>query len=132
MSVRLGLWPAKRYFNESTNRVKNTANELGIEPVLHSSTTTICSKSMKHAGYITWDVNEPDDWRNVESVVNHLARSLSKGIRVDFVIKYNAKRPAKEFNDIDNVDAMEFDENDMPTAKRSRKVVRACVRILTM
>ena len=125
MSVRIGLWPAKRYFNESTNRVENTANERGIEPVLHSSTATICSKSMKQADYITCDVNEPEDWCKVESIVNHLAKSLSKGIRVDFVIKYNAKRPAKEVDDVEVVEMMELEENEVSTAKRARKVVRA-------
>src|SRR5437667_11045912 len=66
-------------------------NERGIEPVLQSSTATIYSKAMKPAEYITNDVNKPRDWSYVESVVNHLTKSLSKGIRVDLVIKYGVK-----------------------------------------
>jgi len=125
MSVCVGQWSARHYFKESTNRVENRANELGIEPVLHSSTATICSKSMKKADYITCDVNEADDWNKVESVVFHLAKSLSKGIRVDLVIKYNAKRTAKDIDDIEVADVEDSDETDAPKAKHSRKVVCA-------
>jgi len=60
----------------------------------------------------------------------HLAKSLSKGIHVDFVIKYNAKWPAKDFDDIEVVDGMDSDENDIPTPKRPRKVVHAPISII--
>ena len=128
-SMRVGFWSAKRYLEESTIRVGNTANELGIEPVLHTSTATVCSKSMKQSDYITCDVNTSQDWYKVESVVTHLAKSLSKGIRVDLVIKYHAKQPAKDVDDADSMEVMEFDENAGPTPKCLRKVARAHMSI---
>ena len=127
-----GHWSARRYFDESKKKVETTANERGIEPVLESSTATIYSKSMKPADYVTNDVNEPKDWYNVESVVNHLAKSLSKGIRVDLVIKYRAKRLVKEFEDEEEMDVMEIAEEEAPLAKRPRQVICAYYRLLTL
>ena len=86
-STMKGHQSARRYFDESIKKVETAANERGIEPVLQSSTATIYSKSMKPADYITNDVNKPKDWYNVESVVNHLAKSLSKGIRADMAFE---------------------------------------------
>ena len=115
-----GLWSARHYFDESTKKVRAMANERGIEPVLQSSTATIYSKAMKPAEYITNDVNEPRDWSYVESVVNHLAKSLSKGICVDLVIKYGVKCVAEEVEDVDEVEAMEFIEEDVREGIHSR------------
>ena len=107
------------------------ANERGIESVLQSSTATIYSKAMKPAEYITNDVNEPRDWSYMESVVNHLAKSLSKGIRVDLVIKYGVKCVTEKVEDVDEVEAMEFIEEDVRSAKRPRRVIHTCNPLLT-
>jgi len=119
-STMSGLWSARHYFDESTKKAGAMTNERGIEPVLQSSTATIYSKAMKPAEYITNDVNEPRDWSYVESVVNHLAKSLSKGICVDLVIKYGVKCVAEEVEDVDEVEAMEFIEEDVREGIHSR------------
>ena len=46
---------------------------------------------MKKEDYFKNEVSEPKDWSDVESLVDHLAKSLSKGIRVDFTIEYHAR-----------------------------------------
>ena len=52
---------------------------------------------------------EPLDWYDVESIVNHLARSLSKGIHVDFTIKYSVNTPIIPSMPGDAVDSDEED-----------------------
>jgi len=67
----------------------------------------------------------------VESVINHLAKSLFKGIRVDLVIKYGVKCVAEKVEDVDEVEAMEFIEEDVRSAKCPRRVVHTCNPLLT-
>ena len=116
-----GLWSCRRYFEESTLKVEKAANDRGVKPVLKSSIASIYSKSMKKEDYFRNEVNEPKDWNDVESLVNHLAKSLSKGIRVDFTIEYHARvvEPSpEEENELDL-----SDQDAPPCAKRARKVI---------
>ena len=46
---------------------------------------------MKPSDAIICDVLEPKDWCEVESVVNHLIKSQSNGIRMDLEMKYSSK-----------------------------------------
>jgi hypothetical protein len=115
-----GLWSCKRYFDESAHKVQKAGNDRAVDPVLLTSTATVYSKAMKLSEYITCDVHEPMDWFHVESIVNHLAKSLSKGIRVDFIMKYSA-RHIKDHSDDGKVSDSSEDENPAPT-KCPRKV----------
>ena len=46
---------------------------------------------MKKEDYFKNEINEAKDWSDIESLVNHLAKSLSKNIQVDFIIEYHAR-----------------------------------------
>ena len=102
-------------------KVEKAANDRDVNPVLKSSMTSIYSKSMKKEDYFRNEVNEPKGRCNVESLVNHLAKSLSKGIRVDFTMEYHARvvEPSpEEENELDL-----SDQDAPPCAKRARKVI---------
>jgi len=105
-----GLWSCKSYMEESALKVQKVGQDRGVDPVLKSSQAIIYSKSMKPKDYITNDVLEPLDWYDVESIMNHLARSLSKGIHVDFTIKYSVNTPIIPSM---SGDAMDSDEEDV-------------------
>ncbi len=115
-----GLWSCRRYFEESTLKVEKAANDRGVKPILKNSIVSIYSKSMKKKDYFRNEVNEPKDWCDVESLVNHLAKSLSKGIRVDFIIEYDARivKSSEEENELDL-----SDEDAPPPAKYLRKII---------
>ena len=116
-----GLWSCKSYMEESALKVQKVSQDRGVDPVLKSSQAIIYSKSMKPKDYITNDVLEPLDWYDVESIMNHLARSLSKGIHVDFTIKYSVNTPIIPSMSGDAVDS---DEEDV-----SVPVKRGCKEI---
>ena len=130
-SVTLGVWSAKRYFDESTIRIQKAANQRAIDPVFQSSTATIYNKSMKPSEYLTCDVNEWNEWRKVEDIVEHLSQSQSKSIRVDLIIKYDAKQLTMDDSEVEVVDVMELAENETSSGKRVRQVVRARKCLLT-
>jgi hypothetical protein len=115
-----GLWSYRRYNEVSALKVAEAAKARGVEPVLKHSIAVVYSKSMKPAEYFNVEVHEPDDWRDVESLVNALAKSLSKGIRVDFTMEYHAR--AVKYVD-EGEDGSDSSEGDGPaTVKRPRKV----------
>ena len=114
------LWSATHYFQESARSLEKAANNRGVEPKLKSSIATISTKSMKPAEFIQNDVAEPKVWMDVESVVHHLATSGSKSIRVDFIMKYEAKM----INDDSDVEYMSEEGEKLvnPAPKPGRKV----------
>jgi len=120
LSTIEGFWSYRKYFEESERKVAQVAQERGIEPELKSSIATIHSKSMKKDDYVERDVVRAEDWFDVESVVHHLAKSLSKGIRVDLEIKYSYKHVNESLDEDNEVDLSEED-TPAPT-KRPRKV----------
>ena len=109
LSTMEGFWSYKKYFEESECKVAQVSRERGIEPELKSSIATIHSKSMKKDDYVERDVFRAEDWFDVESVVHHLAKSLSKGIRVDLEIKYSYKHVNEHLDEDNEVDLSEED-----------------------
>jgi hypothetical protein len=92
----------------------------GVEPILKSSIAVIYSKSMKLVEYFSNEVNELDDWRNVESLVNHLAKSLSKSIRIDFTMEYHAR--VIKYVDEEGDESDSSEEDGLAIIKRPRKI----------
>ena len=75
---------------------------------------------MKKEDYFKNEINEAKDWSDIESLVNHLAKSLSKNIQVDFIIEYHARivESSSEENELN------LSDEDAPScAKRARKVI---------
>ena len=116
-----GLWSCRRYFEESTLKVEKIANDHGVKPILKSSIISIYSKSMKKKDYFKNEVNESKDWSDVESLVNHLAKSLSKGIWVDFTIEYHARVVESSFSEENELNLS--DEDVLSYAKCARKII---------
>ena len=92
-----------------------------VTPVLISSTRVVHSKGMKKPEeHLSIDVHRLLDWVKVESVVHHLAKSLSKGITVNFVIKYTATH-VKDHSDDESLSDSSEDDNPVPV-KHVRRV----------
>ena len=53
---------------------------------------------MKPADYNRNDIANHQAWNNIESIINHLAKSHSKNIQVDFMIKYISIKLNDDFN----------------------------------
>ena len=78
---------------------------------------------MKPSDAIICDVLEPKDWCEVESVVNHLIKSQSNGIRMDLEMKYSSKCNFNDAVDEEHLDnSLSHTDDDIPVIKRARKV----------
>jgi len=124
-----GLFSYRRYSENSDLKVESYANTHSITPILVSSTAVVHSKGMKKPEeHLSIDVHQALDWIKVDSIVHHLAKSLSKGITVDFVVKYKIRRDKNQKDDVDE-DVLESDSSKedgnpapQPEVKRLRRV----------
>ena len=119
-----GVFTYSGYIAESTVKVETYSNTHSVTPVLISSTAVVYSKGMKKSDErLSVDVHRAADWIKVESVVHHLAKSLSRGITVDFTIKYSTGTTTATADDADDelLSDSSTEDNHMPI-KRARRV----------
>ena len=120
-----GFWSCRQFFLKAEEAVQKLANLRAIEFNMLTSIAVITHKGMKRADIMETLVPDYHAWNDVESVVNHLASSKSKGIRVDLTLKFIAVN-------VDN--GVNTDEEDLDDgvvvqlAKRGRKVNLSILR----
>ena len=126
-----GLFTYSGYMRDSTQKVETYGNTHSVTPVLISSTAIVHSKGMKKSDEpLSVDVQRAADWIKVESIVHHLAKSLSKGITVDFTVKYSAGSTAAAPDDTDSDDALmdlDAEDNPVPTKRVRRVCLSFCI-----
>ena len=76
---------------------------------------------MKKEDYFKNEVSESMDWNDVESLVNHLAKSLSKDIQVDFTIEYHVRVVESSSSEENELNLS--DEDASSCAKHAHKII---------
>ena len=115
------LWFYRKYFEELTLKIEKITNNHDIKPILKNFITSIYNKSMKKKDYFKNEISELKDWNDVESLVNHLVKSLSKNIQVDFTIEYHVKIVESSFSEENELNLS--DEDALSCAKHAHKII---------
>ena len=76
---------------------------------------------MKKKDYFKNEINESKNWNDVESLVNHLTKSLSKNIQVDFTIEYHIR--IVEFSSSEENELNLSDEDTSSCVKYTYKII---------
>jgi hypothetical protein len=86
----IGEWNCVDYFTQANQKLEENASKRGIDSFTRiKSKANVSAKNMPAAKHINADVEDPDDWTNVEESVQFLMESKMKGIRVDFKMQYD-------------------------------------------
>ena len=115
------LWFYRRYFEESTLKVEKIINDHDIKLILKNFIISIYNKSIKKKNYFKNKVNESKNWNDIESLVNHLIKSLSKDIQVNFIIEYHVR--VVESSSFEENELNLSDEDASSYAKRAHKII---------
>jgi hypothetical protein len=82
-----GTWNGRDFFTKSIVKVQEAAQKLGYEFHFKSGTALASAKGLAIVKQPNLDFEEPDDWVQVESAIDHL-RSGYSGVRIDLTLRY--------------------------------------------
>ena len=113
----IGDWNCVEYFTQASQKLEANVEKRGIKSFkLTQSKALVSAKNMPATKQIDADVDDPDDWANVEESVQFLMESKCKGIRVDFKMLYESTIDTQE--EEDGEDDNEVEIINIPPSKK--------------
>jgi hypothetical protein len=123
----IGEWNCVDYFTQANQKLEANASKRDIDSFTQTkSKANVSAKNMSAAKHINADVDDPDDWTNVEESVQFLMESKMKGIRVDFKMQY------EPVIDEEEEEQEEDSEGEVEIIERPPKKVRSIETLLML
>ena len=113
----IGDWNCVEYFTQASQKLEANAEKCEIKSFkLTQSKALVSAKNISATKQIDVDVDDPDDWANVEESVQFLMESKCKGIRINFKMLYESTIDTQE--EEDGEDDNEVEIINIPSSKK--------------